>query len=158
MLLLQSTHAGALQDCSKYRVLIDLFFSLCRHATDDTNMLLLPSDGQTPEDAAEDCSGSAPAPKRLSKAQQRKQRRVQEEKVARERRAAVLADLVAHSLSARQLALLRPTALRGQVRRLVQQSVVAAHHKRLRCLAFCRAYNSGVASSSTRLHTSLPFC
>ena len=82
----------------------------------DTNMLLLPCNGPTPEDAANDSSGEAPVQKRLSKAQQRKQRRVQEEKAARERRAAVLADLAAHSLSAGQLALLRPTALRGQVR------------------------------------------
>lgn len=147
-------------------------FLCCRHASNDTNMLLLPSDGPTPEDAAEDGSGKASAPVRLSKAQQRKQRRVQEEKAARERRAAVLADLAAHSLSAGQLAMLRPTALRGQVRRRVQQSGVPPLHERCkparpsggcyflesqtRCLALCPASSSWSPRPRTRLHGSLP--
>ena len=93
---------------------------LCRRsaAAPDTNMLQLPAAPGGPERAAEQPGGAAPPPpaRRLSKAQQRKARRVAEEKAARAQRAAALADLAQHSLSAAQLAPLRPTAHRGQVR------------------------------------------
>ncbi|KAK9834861.1 hypothetical protein WJX81_004510 [Elliptochloris bilobata] len=55
----------------------------------------------------------------------------QDEKAAREQRAAVLADLAQHSLSAGQLALLRPTAHQGQRETKRQRLRRALAHQRL---------------------------
>ena len=80
------------------------------------NQLLLSSGGPAggPGDAGDSAAAAKPRERKLTKSQQRKARRVQEEKAAREQRAAVLQDLAQHSLRAGELALLRPTAHRGQ--------------------------------------------
>lgn len=91
-------------------------FCICREAPIDTNQLLLSSNGSAggPGDAGDSAVAAEPREKKLTKSQQRKARRVQEEKAAREQRATVLQDLAQHSLCAGELALLRPTAHRGQ--------------------------------------------
>jgi ATP-dependent RNA helicase DHX37/DHR1 len=77
----------------------------------DSNAIILPArpDGE----AAPAAAAAAPA-KRLSKSQQRKLRRIAEEKERRSQRAEVLASLAQHQLGTAALGLLRPVATRGQ--------------------------------------------
>lgn len=81
---------------------------------DDSNAYILPSsDHKQQPDAEMDDSTSLPQPS-LSKSQQRKLKKIQQEKDRREQRAQVFASLAQHQLDTQALALLRPASARGK--------------------------------------------
>jgi ATP-dependent RNA helicase DHX37/DHR1 len=86
--------------------------------SNDPNALILPSKADAAAIAAAadgTADGEAPLPqKKLSKSQQRKLRKVQEEKDRREKRAEIYDSLSKHQLVGDQLGLLRPASARGQ--------------------------------------------
>lgn len=80
-----------------------------RRPIDDSNALLLPASRKRAAPAA-----PTPDHQPLSKAQRRKQRRVAEERAARQKQADALATLHAHALPAETASLMRSVAQRGQ--------------------------------------------